>query len=119
MVQEAGRRCKMEFVSRPEDRKPRWIITEGSSEPKLIEEKCEQEEGSGEGVGGGEEGGGKGEKAAHNTQHTTHTPHTHMHTLHICKQQLHTLSHSSQIHLRNPQQQRVGRGVARRRGPFS
>ena len=84
MVQEAGRRCKMEFVSRPEDRKPRWIITEGSSEPKLIEEKCEQEEGSGEGVGGGEEGGGKGEKVAHNIPHThthhTHHTHAHLHT---------------------------------------
>ena len=38
----------MEFISRPEDRKPRWIITEGSSEPKLIEEKCEEEEEHGE-----------------------------------------------------------------------
>ena len=84
MVQEAGRRCKMEFISRPEDRKPRWIITEGSSEPKLIEEKCEEEEGSGEGVRGGDEGGEKGEKVAYvecNTPHTctphTHTPHIH------------------------------------------
>ena len=55
----------MEFLSRPEDRKPRWIITEGSSEPRLIEEKSEEEEGSGEGVGGGEDGREKGEKVAY------------------------------------------------------
>ena len=116
----------MEFISRPEDRKPRWIITEGSSEPKLIEEKCEEEEGSGEGVGGGEEGGEKGEKVAcvegTHTQHATHmhTAHTHTHThTHTCTQKLLTSSHSSQMHPRNPQQQRVGRGVARRRELFS
>ena len=37
----------MEFLSRSDDKKPRWIITEGSLEPRLIEEPSgDNEEGS-------------------------------------------------------------------------
>lgn len=39
--QEAARRCKMEFISRADDRKPRWVITESHPEPKLIEDTTE------------------------------------------------------------------------------
>ncbi len=35
-LQEAARRCKMEFASRPEDKKPRWVITDAAEGPKLI-----------------------------------------------------------------------------------
>ena len=31
----------MEFLSRPDDKKPRWIITDGNPDPKLIEEKAQ------------------------------------------------------------------------------
>ena len=49
----------MEFLSRSEDRKPRWIIPDGSTEPKLIEEeKSGGEEQIKEGERGGEDGGG-------------------------------------------------------------
>ena len=60
-MQEAARRCKMEFLSRPEDRKPRWIIPEGSTQPKLIEEEKSGGEGQSneEEEGRGEEGGGE------------------------------------------------------------
>ena len=33
----------MEFLSRPDDKKPRWIITDGNPEPKLIEEQRAQD----------------------------------------------------------------------------
>ena len=39
VLQEAAKRCKMEFVSRPDDKKLRWIVTEGCPIPKLIDER--------------------------------------------------------------------------------
>ena len=48
--QEASRRCKMEFLSRPDDKKPRWVITEKSHEPQLIKE-ANMEEGSNTAIG--------------------------------------------------------------------
>ena len=49
----------MEFTSRSDDKTPRWIITDGCSEPSLIsrlKEEKEKEEVKGEGEGETEEG---------------------------------------------------------------
>ena len=37
--QDAAKRCKMEFLSRSDDKKLRWIITESCPQPHLIDEK--------------------------------------------------------------------------------
>lgn len=46
--QEAARRCKVEFTSRSDDKTPRWIITDGCSEPSLISRLKEEKEKEGE-----------------------------------------------------------------------
>lgn len=49
----------MEFTSRSDDKTPRWIITDGCSEPSLIsrlKEEKEKEDEKGEGEGETEEG---------------------------------------------------------------
>ena len=39
VCQDAAKRCKMEFLSRSDDKKLRWIITESCPQPHLIDEK--------------------------------------------------------------------------------
>ena len=44
MYQDAAKRCKVEFLSRSDDKKLRWIITESCPQPHLIDEKQQNEE---------------------------------------------------------------------------
>lgn len=43
-IQEAAKRCKKEFGSSSEEKSPKWIISDGSSEPKLLTEHQEEGE---------------------------------------------------------------------------
>ena len=44
VCQDAAKRCKVEFLSRSDDKKLRWIITESCPQPHLIDEKQQNEE---------------------------------------------------------------------------
>ena len=72
VCQDAAKRCKMEFLSRSDDKKLRWIMTESCPQPHLINEK-QQSDQSEEVKGGGEVKGDnelKGEEDALSSKRT-------------------------------------------------